>query len=65
MLKTVPDEITHFMRGHWGARSILGNQTIRVLKERGLIEVLLVPPRWRRTDAGRAIIQSNSNSEAG
>lgn len=63
MLAKVPDELTHFMFGSFGVRSILGNQTVRVLAERGWIEVLTMPPRWRRTDAGRRVVTSHQSAE--
>lgn len=55
MLARVPDEMTRFMFGKHGVRSLLGNQTLRVLKELGLIEIATGPGRWGKTAAGRAL----------
>jgi hypothetical protein len=46
MLATVPNDWEP-IKTHFGFRSVLGNQTLRALRAKGIVEVLMVPPRWR------------------
>lgn len=57
VLARVPDDWTIMHRGALPFRvRSLENPTIEALLHKGLIERQWRPPRWRRTDAGRAAL---------
>jgi hypothetical protein len=55
LLKTIPDEFERFQRRR-GFPHMLGNPTVHALIDKRLIDIDTVPPRWRRTEAGRAAL---------
>jgi hypothetical protein len=52
MLKRIPDDWGPIIN-YYGFNSILGNQTFRALRDKGYAEMLLQPPRWRRSTKGK------------
>lgn len=61
LLERLTSEFTPFKRST-GFPFMIGNPTVHALLNRGFIEVLTVPPRWRITDAGRAALASAKGS---